>query len=855
MPLSHPATFAIFVGASLFTLPMARAEEAPEAPRRHVKAARVKPGSIQVDGKPDDPGWQDAPWYEGFVQSDPDEGKPATEPTRFKIATDESSIYVLVEAFDSQPDQMRALLSRRDVSSSSEWIHVLFDTAGDHRTAYRFQVNPVGVRIDSRIGADNVEDTNWDAVWEARAVVFDKGWRVEMAIPLNQLRWPSGVATWGIQVARQLQRRAEIDVFNPMPRNEVYLPRRFGILEISDLPTPWRVELSPYGSGGVSGDSGAWSLAWNLGLDGRVGLGPTFTLDFTINPDFGQVEADPSQLNLTTYETYFSEKRPFFLEGADMFRWALDTGLFDNGNETLFYSRRVGRTPQRDPSDYGDVVQSPDRSSILGALKLTGKTSGGWTVGLLEAVTQAEFADVDESDGRHRLLVEPLTEMAVLRVARDFREGQTQVGLLLTDTTRHMVVDSASFFPAQANTAGVDVDHRVGDYELVLKLYGSWLHGSAGSLDRVQRSEDHFMQRPDADMGYDPERHDLTGWGTLIEAAKFTGTKWHGAVILWTRSPGLDVNDLGYEPAVDDQSAQLWFQLRDDEPSRFYKSIRLNMSVWADRSFEGDFTGLHTNANGFWVFPETSYAYAGAHYRMKAVDTRVLWGGPALKVPGMLSAYGGFGTDDRKKWSVGVDASGYYQEDRAGWDFWIGPWLTVRPYSSVEITLIPSYEHQRSGYQFATDLEDENSHAYEWFVGDLSRDTLSATLRVSWSLTADLSLQWYAMPYLTVGTYADFYEVTAPRADRYSDRFTHVSKSWASQALGLSDRFLWAQVRSNLVLRWEFRAGSTIYLVWSHQQTDDRSDTGALSWPNTGHLFRQPSQDVVMAKLAWWWSK
>lgn len=830
-------------------------EASPEPVVRRVQAARVEPGSIAVDGDGGDPGWQAVEsWSEGFVQTTPEEGRPASEPTRFKVATDGRALFVVVEAFDSRPAEVKAMLTRRDQASASDWVDVLLDTSGDKRSAYRFKVNPAGVRIDARVGSDNVEDPNWDAVWEAKVARFDGGWRVELGVPLGQLRWPDGNAAWGVQVMRTLQRRAETDVFSPMGASEAYLPRRFGRLDLPPLPAPWRLELFPYAAVGVKAEGGGYGPLWNLGLDGRVGVGSAFTLDVTVNPDFGQVEADPSELNLTAFETWQSEKRPFFLEGADQFRYSLL--LPDWGYDTLFYSRRVGRVPERDPADHGEVKVTPQSTTLLGALKLTGRTSDGWALGLLDAVTQPQFADLVVEGEQKRLLVEPLTQLAVLRVTRDFRGGQTQVGLIATHLFRHLAFDSRTFFPEQAATGGVDVENHLGEWSLTLKLYGSHLRGSPEAIDRVQRSSVHYLQRPDVQAGYDPKATELAGWGTVATVGKLTGAPVRCALSVYTRSPGLEVNDLGYLTAADEQNLVTWVQYRDEHPGPGHQSFQVGGEAMGTRTFEGEITRAMADVYLNWNFPETSNAYLGFLRKLDSVDPRALRGGPALRLPGLWNGWLGFGTDDRRPWSVGLDGNWTYEDEDAGYQFILWPWLKVRPHSSVDVTLGPQWRRSRSRHQWAADLDaDADGAADRWFVGDLERDVFALTLRVNWSLTADLSLQWYAMPYLTTGSWAGYSEVATPHAARLSERLAPVGGELAHGVLGLTDEFLYAQVRSNLVLRWEFQQGSAFYLVWTHEQTDDRDDVGRFSWEATSHFADQPAIDVVMAKLVWWWAK
>ena len=834
--------------ATLFALlcaPRRSGAQEPVPIQRELRAIRLPHGSVQADGDASDPGWRGARRYGGFVQELPHAGMPATEATRVAVGYDDEALYVLLEAEDSKPETIRALLTRRDEDSSSDWVHVWLDTFDDDRTAYLFSVNPRGVKQDSRIFEGGSEDRSWDGVWQAGTRIGKQGWVAEIRIPLNQLRYDPEATRWGLQIGRTVQRTKEESRFNPVPRASTRPVQHFGALtRLQGLAHPLRLEVIPYLSGGLRWNDGRRSWQWGAGGDIRAGLGPSMTLDLTINPDFGQVEADPSQLNLTSYEVFFPEKRPFFLQGAEIFRFQLG---YEGAapNDTLFYSRRVGRVPSIDlglPAD--QIVDSPQQTTIYGAAKLPGKTTDGWSIGVMNALTGTERARVRRGDTQVDRLVEPPANATVARISKEFGDGHTIVGAMATNLRRMLDAEGRAALPEDATTAGFDAEHRMGDFTVLGKIYGSYLHGSPEAIEALQRSRVHYFQRPDAKhLGVNGSQTSMSGWGLTYVAGKMSGQPWRGGTGVMLRSPGLDPNDLGFLRRADDQTTWGWLQYRREDPHDLYQRIVVNADFWASKTFGAERTDTGAEVYGTWTLPSYHALYAGIWRGAQVLDVSVLRGGPALIVPGRTGAWLGGATDDRKNWGVEFDTWGSHAQENSHDDVGAEVRLKARPTPSVQVNLAPGFEHLNLGHQFVDLLDDGDV-----IVGRLNRSTAYITLRASWALTPRLTLQGYLMPYFSAGTYANFFRVASPRASSYADRFQET-------AYDGSRTFLFQQVRSNLVLRWEYLDGSTLFAVWSRDQGLERGDVGVLSARrDLDSLLHSPSKDVVMLKLAHWFS-
>ncbi len=549
-----------------------------------------------------------------------------------------------------------------------------------------------------------------------------------------------------------------------------------------------------------------------------------------------------SVLNLSAYETFFPEKRPFFLQGGEIFRYPLGWGSGIASTETLFYSRRIGRAPSISLDlDASQILDMPAQTTILGAAKLTGRTTDGWSVGMLNAMTLRERALVQVNGVRSRPEVEPPADASVARISKSFHAGQTVVGGMVTHLQRYLDSETRALLPSEATTGGFDAQHRMGDMTLLGSVFGSYVQGSAPAMAELQKSTVHAFQRPDAKhLSFDPTRTSMSGWGLTYVAGKLSGEPWRGAAGVYMRSPGFEPNDLGYLRRADTQSTFGWLEFRRDRPNAIYEQFQVDANAWGTKTFGWEMTEAAANLSASVKLRSYWSLYAGVERYAQALDVTVLRGGPALLVPALTDGWWGIATDDRKPWVIQLDGWGAKGEEQSSRDFGTDLILSVRPVPSVQLSLGPSWEISGTGHQYVDTLDTG-----EVVVGRLLRRTASLTLRASWAITPSLTVQLYAMPYLSAGTYASFYRVADPRAASYRERFTPYAYDGDSL-------FLFEQVRSNLVLRWEYLDGSTLYVVWAHDQGQDRNDTGTLAPRDLSSLLGAPSKDVVTMKLSYW---
>jgi hypothetical protein len=618
-------------------------------------AIRAVPGPPHVDGRLDDPVWRTAPAFGGFVQQDPNEGEPATEPTEFWVTYTDDALYVAIRAWDSKPDEISAQLTRRDEDSPSDWLLVAIDSYRDRRTAFVFSVNPAGVKQDFYLFNDNEDDETWDAVWEVKCSIDSLGWTAEFRIPFSQLRFSKAEEqVFGFQVARELNRLNEETHWKLMPREESGVVSLFGDLEgIRGIDPPRRAEFLPYVAG-----LGAWNEAEEgnpfrtgrerdveAGLDLNVGVTSNLTLSATVNPDFGQVEADPAVVNLSQFETFFPEKRPFFNEGLDIFRFPLN-----GGSEQLFYTRRIGRPPQGEADERGGYSKAPTVTTILAAAKFSGKTSSGWTIGLLDAFTTEEEAKVIDSLGNvHHDPVEPRTNYFVGRLAKDYRDGLTQLGLFGTAVNRSLP-ENLQWLRSAAYSLGGDWSHRWAEdmWGVSGWAVGSHVRGSEEAIDETQLSSARYYQRPDnSHVTYDPTRTSLTGFAGRAIIEKRRGD-WRGATGFDTRSPGFEANDGGFMRDADRTVQFLWIQRRWLEPGKLFRRAWLNFNQHSVWTYGWERTGLGGNVNGSWQFLNYWGGNLGLEFNAENLGTGALRGGPAFLRPVTVAGWGGFYTDDRK---------------------------------------------------------------------------------------------------------------------------------------------------------------------------------------------------------------
>ena len=851
------------------------------APAPVATAVRALPGAPVVDGRLDDPVWQTATPITDFTQRDPHEGQPGTERTEARVAYTDDALYVVIRAWDSHPEAIVAQLTRRDEESPSDWVAVGIDSYHDRRTAFVFFVNPAGVKLDKFVFDDSNEDDSWDAVWEVATTRDAQGWTAEFRIPFSQLRFPKRAEhQFGFNVYRKIARLNEEQFWRLPPKNQSGMVSRFGdLVGIERIAPPRRAELLPYAAAGATFEPQETGNPFRTGSEGRgragadlrVGVTSNLTLSATINPDFGQVEADPAVVNLTAFESFFPEKRPFFNEGLDVFRFPIALGDGDDANEQLFYTRRIGRSPHGSPDDRGGYAEDVTETTILGAAKLSGKTPSGWTVGLLGALAAEERADVvDAAGARFSDPVEPRSVYGVGRLARDFRHGLTQIGVFGTAVDRALPA-ALTDLRGSAYAGGLKWSHRFrhDTYSLNGWLVGTRVLGSPEAIDATQRSSARYFQRPDHDyVTYDPARTSLSGFAGQFIFNKHAGGNWRFGFGVDTRSPGFEVNDIGYQREADRTIQFTWINRRWLQPGKLFRRFNLNFNQWTGWSYGWDRLAVGGNLNLNYTLLNYWGGYFGINREFEGLSTGALRGGPALVRPGGINGWGGFYSDERKAFRVGLNGSFWRGDENAGWYYGFGPDVAWRPATNVDLSLSPSLSRNIDRWQYL-DTEDALGSTHYLF-GELEQTTVNMTVRGNVTFTPELSLQLYAQPFVASGDFTAFKRVSDPRAGRFADRFdvfgadrlmvqdgeVGVDLDRNGQVdidLGNPD-FSYLSFRSNVVLRWEYLLGSTLFLVWQHGRTYDDHDGTFHLGSSLDQLLRSDARNTFVVKLNYWLS-
>jgi hypothetical protein len=802
--------------------------------------------AVHLDGELNEAAWTRAEAITGFVQRDPNEGAPPTFTTEARVLYDDAAIYIAVKAFDPDPEQIKAFLTRRDVSTSSDWIRVLIDSYHDKRTAYSFSVNPVGVKLDTYHYNDTNEDSSWDAVWDAKTGVDADGWHAEFRIPYSQLRFSrGGDGRLGFAITRVVARVNELTTWPLLSKNASGFVSSFGDLRGIILPTgSKRLELVPYT---VAELTTAPTQAGNpfqnnpdaggrVGVDLKYAVTPGLTLTATVNPDFGQVEADPAVVNLSAFETFFQERRPFFIEGGGNFS-------FNCRDCNLFYSRRIGRTPRGSPSlTDGEFVARPNESTIVGATKLTGRI-GQFSIGSLAAATQEEYAEIAFGRSRRRTVIEPQTFYSVSRAKREFAD-QSSFGFILTTTNRDLV-DAVAFLPSSAVTGGGDFDWRLGDrWQLQGSWAGSRIAGSTAAIDRLQQSSVHYFQRPDADhVELDPLATTMSGHMGSIGFGKIAGERTRGNVSVGYQSPGFEPNDLGFVQRTDWIPQNSWLQIKWEKPGRYVRTVRINFNQWAAFNFDGDVVNNGQNFNAHWTFQNQWSTGFGINSNLRTFDDRKTRGGPgAYNNPGW-SSWQYWNSNDRKLvsffWnsSFGRNPSGYWSYTN------LEPGVTVRPTPAFSTSFSMAFNRNDDDAQWVRNVTVDGGPHYVF--AHLDQTTTSMTTRVNYTITPNLSLQVYAQPFVSAGDYRDYKELVQPRADRHVDRYAPFAYPGNADFNVLS-------FRTTNVLRWEYKPGSALFVVWQ-QGREGFAQRGDFDFSRDfGDMFSSPSTNAVLVKLAYW---
>jgi len=841
----------VLVGPAVAQQP-ARHASSPTAPAElpTSHAARAK-GTIHLDGKLDEPAWADAPVTDRFTQIDPNEGQPASERTEVRVLYDDDALYVGARLQDT--GKVTARLGRRDGPlGDSDWFGVMIDSYHDHRTAFGFDVNPLGVRRDE-IKTIDVDDNSWDAVWEVATSVDSAGWTAEYRIPFSQLRFGSASEqTWGVQFERIIGRNREYAVSTFIPKREQGGVPRYGHLDgLRDVRPGKRLEVLPYTVSkaeyidrGLDPFKSRREYSASAGADVLYRVAPNLTLNATFNPDFGQVEVDPAVVNLGVYETFFEEKRPFFVEGSEIF----DFGANGTSGGQLFYSRRIGRAPTLlAPTLRSDM---PDVTTILGAAKLSGKAAG-WSIGVLEAVTAKEEARfLDENDAEQQFAVEPHSNFAVARARRELRGGQTFVGTVATAVNRQLDSDELDATLRRAAYAGgVDFRHEWANRSWV--VYGdaelSTVQGSRSAITLTQQQSNHFFQRPDADhLGVDTTATSLTGYSANVALGKQAGLHWRGEIAAAATSPEYEVNDIGFSYRTDRRDGQVTLTYVENTPGPLLRNWRATGSVRSEHNYAWDpILTIGTVSGAAQTLGYWDATYNVSRY-FRSLDDRLTRGGPIATRPGWWSVLGTVSSDVRKP--VTTDLSLFTENyDSGAWDWTAGVTLGLKTSTRWNLSVGPRVTRLFTPAQYVTTLDDATytpTYGRRYVFAPLHQTELGLETRFNVTFTPALSLETYVQPLLSSADYGPARQLVAPRT--YD--FVPIAGVDPNEL-----DFNLRSLRGNAVLRWEWRTGSTLYVAWQQRRADVAEGIGDFDFGRDRRaLVHTRPDNVFLVKVNYW---
>jgi hypothetical protein len=818
--------------------------------RATVRAVRAAQPPV-LDGRDTDPVWRSSQMIDQFLEAKPSEGAPPKFRTETRVAYDENNLYLLIRCFDPHPDSIVSLLARRDEQPPSDYVTVMLDPYRDRRTGYEFSVNPAGVKADYAISNDGDEDVAWDAVWEAATRIDSLGWTAEYSIPLSQLRYSSrGKGTFGLLIWRVVQRHTATITWPLYRTSRSGLSSQFGELTgLDSLGSPGRAEITPYVVTKNVPDAESTDFGRNqeltLGGDLKYRLASNLLLNATVNPDFGQVEADPSELNLSAFETFFEERRPFFVEGKGLFTFTVNCVVVVDcqTGEGLFYSRRIGRSPQL-TDIHGDEA-SPAVTRILGAGKVTGRLPGGFSIGVLDAVT-------DNVTGPGGTTLEPTTNYGVIRGNQDFRGGDGSIGFILTGVDRSLDATSAGYLHRNAYTGGINTRWRFqGRYEVSGSLDFSRVAGDPAAIALTQRDPVHLYQRPDGPLRFDSTRTSLSGSNQEVRFAKVAGKRLRFETAYQRRTPGFEINDLGFLLQADRQAWTNWANLAFNEPNEIFQQLRWNFNNWeywsaaglpTERAFN---TNVHVQfTNRWWLHLGGTLGQVGSTY-----CDRCARGGPAVRQDAYLAPWITIEGDDRHRLLPRFSAN-YNRGDQGHSEtIDLAPELELKVSSRFTTSLGAEYNHNRNDLQYFGTFTDV-AGAQHYTFAHLNQKTLSLTWRLGYTFTPTTSLQIYASPFISKGTYSNVREIADARASSYTARYRPYGDPAVANDPG---GFNFQQFRSNVVFRWEYRPGSTLFLVWSQGREGSSPIEGSESFRgNLGELFSRRANDTFLIKVSYW---
>ncbi len=837
--------------------------------------------SPRIDGMINEEAWNQVQWEGEFIQTMPKEKISPSQQTQFKIIYDEEFIYVAIRCFDSSPDSIDTRLSRRD-GFDGDWVAISFDSYHDKRTAFTFTVNAAGVKSDGASSNDgNGFDDNWDPIWDVKTSIDNLGWCAEMKIPFTQLRFANNKKyTWGLQLWRRLYRKNEESLWKfKSPKDAGWVSHYGELTGIENIRPKKQKDITPYTVGksktykkdAENPFTPGKEYIGTLGVDGKIGLSNDLTMDFTINPDFGQVEADPSEMNLTTFETYQRERRPFFIEGKSILEYWVTPGWWELSNDNAFYSRRIGRRPFLSP-DIGDdeYMKSPDNTTILGAFKVTGKTSKGWSVAMMESITQKEEAEIDHNGERRYEEMEPATNYFVSRVQKDMNDANTRLGAFVSTTNRKIESGRINdLLVKNAYTVGIDFNHEWKDkkYYLLFNTLFSSLNGSKNSISETQINAPHFLQRTGANhLSFDSTRNNLSGIaGTLRFGSNGNGS-WMYSTWITLRTPGFNINQAGFMRTADIFQQTNWVGYRMQEEKGIFRFISLNFNQWNAWTLGGE--RLYTNGNFNAHFNFTNFWNTGGGFslRSKSLLTHELRGGPALLVDRALDYFFYFSTNDKKKIEMYLETNGERFENDLYKRFGIYTGLNFRFIEQMDFSLGTGYMKSYNYLQYVNNIDYKEDKRY--IRGYMDQHETSLTFRLNLYLSPDFTIQYYGMPFISAGKYNKFKYILSSQAGKLTQRYQNYSSDQieydeSEQIYSIDENrdnvtdytfddpdFNMKDFNSNLVLRWEYRPGSLLYLVWSQNRNQYTNNGDFRLGQDVEDLFSVFPNNVFLVKIS-----
>ncbi len=858
--------------------------------KQEVFAVRINQ-FVNVDGKLNEDFWKNITPVSQFTQKDPDEGKKATEQTDVKIAYDDAALYIGARMHDSSPDSIIARLVRKDVDITSDLFGIFLDPYYDKRSGFYFGVNAAGTLYDGVLYNDTWDDESWDGVWEGKVNIDEKGWTAELRIPFSQLRFhnPNGKPgqnsenVWGVNLRRDIARNNEQDYFVYVPKNENGFVSKFAELKgIEGITPPGKFEVLPYITTRAeythpeAGDpfSNGSDYIPGVGADIKVGLGTNLNLNATINPDFGQVEIDPAVINLSDVETFFSEKRPFFVEGSTIFNFgqggATNYWGFNWSSPDFFYSRRIGRSPQGSTPD-ADYTEYPDGTHILGAAKITGKIGDDWNVGVIQSLTQREYARLQNNGIRSEVEIEPTTYYGIFRAQNEINDGYQGLGFISTVTNRFFKDERLrDDINKDAYTFGID-GWTFLDSSKTWVISGwtglSHVTGSQSRITDLQSNSQHYLQRPDAEsFSVDSSATSLTGYAGRVYLNRQRGNFFFNSAFGFI-SPKFDINDLGFLWRADYLNMHVGAGYFWTEPTSIYRYLEAGGAVFRSYDFDGNITWEGIFHFGFIRFLNYYTINWNLAYNPETINNRRTRGGPlSINKPGyQVNAY--LSSDDKKDIILGAGFYTYQRTDDAyNWDFDAS--VEIRPSSNVSISVGPYYSIVKETVQWVDAFDDVTAvktFGKRYVFANLDQKTFGAAIRLNWTFSPELSLQIYAQPLISSGDYTNYKELAAPKTYEFNEygkgnsTFDESTLTVDPDGSGPADSFQidnpdfnFKSLRGNAVLRWEFVPGSVLYFVWTQTRTDSEEMGNFRFGQSFSRLLKAEADNIFMIKFTYW---